>query len=75
MKLVQINKPSISDIEMMYQLITTKYPKVINDYVEASKLICEEFNTQIDQYDLERALDTDVQTDIEDLKLIYNNII
>jgi hypothetical protein len=75
MKIVQINKPSISDIEMMYQLIIAKYPKVINDYVEASKLICEEFNTQIEESDLERALDTDVQTDIEDLQLIYKNVI
>jgi hypothetical protein len=73
-KTIQINKPSISDIEMMYQLIITKYPKIINDYIEASKLICKEFDTLIDQYDLEKALDCDIETNVEDLKLIYNNV-
>lgn len=74
MKTIQINKPSLSDIEMMYQLIIDKYPEVINNYQKASELICTEFNTQIDEFDIERALDTDIQTSIEDLKLIYNNI-
>jgi hypothetical protein len=74
MKVVQINKPSISDIETMYQLIILKYPQVINNYIEASKLICQDFNTEVDQYDLERALDVSLETEIEDVRLIYSHI-
>lgn len=73
-KTVQINKPSLSDIEVMYELIIMKYPRVINNYEEVSKLICTEFNVSIDKFDIERSLDVDIETYTEDLKLIYSNV-
>lgn len=67
-------KPSLSSIESMYHMIILKNPKVLNNYKEASELINKEFGTSVDQYDLERALDVDIQTSEEDLRLMYINV-
>jgi hypothetical protein len=75
MKQIQTKiKPSISDIELMYQLVLTKYPELVNSYEEISKKINLEFNIEITDRDLQAALDTDLQTDIEDLQMIYTHV-
>lgn len=71
---INITKPSLLDIDMMYQIIIIKYPKVINNYKEASILINKEFNTELDQYQIEQSQDITLDIDIEDQKLIYSRI-
>ncbi len=76
MKTIKINTkhPSISDIDMMYNMIILKDKSLINNYDLVVIKINEEFDVNITSRDLQAALDVSLSTEIEDLQLIYNNV-
>ncbi len=77
MKTIKTNTkhPSISDIDMMYNMIILKDKTLINNYNLAVIRINEEFDVNITSRDLEAALDVSLNTEEEDLQLIYKNVI
>lgn len=71
---INIRTPTISDIDMMYEMIILKNKSLINNYDLAVIKINEEFDVNITSRDLQAALDVNIDTEIEDLQLIYNNL-
>lgn len=71
---IDTKKLSISDIDMLYNIIILKDKSLINNYDLAVIEINKEFNTNITSRDLQVALDVTMSIEEEDLQLIYNNV-
>lgn len=71
----QFKTISLSDINLMYQLISITV-KNINNYtsLEVSERINKEFKTNITEREIDIIRDSDITTDVNDLKLIYKNL-
>lgn len=72
---INTKNPSISDIDMMYNIIILKDKSLINNYNLATININKNFDVNITSRDLQISLDTNLETEIEDLQLIYKNVI